>query len=191
MFFFCNTLVYRPLFHLARLRPIERTLFRSHYIMWQLGINARQIAEGFYETVEGQRSFAVQAIADAFAKSTGEDFFDNQQQMLRRLWAYCPGQFRSALWVMDSVHCHVPQEVHTPAQAFKVCVLGIWQVGVMWPLLWLFVPPGEAEITVGRQLIATAEVVLGEETIQHLLVDRGYVRSCMIIASAGPWKRCS
>ena len=33
MFFFCNTLVHRPLFHLRRLTPIERTLFRSAYIL--------------------------------------------------------------------------------------------------------------------------------------------------------------
>lgn len=175
MFFFCNTLVYRPLFHLARLKPIERTLFRSPYIMRQLGFNARQIEKGFYATTEGQRPFAAQAIAEAFAKSAGEDFFENQKQMLRRLWAYCPGQFRAALWVMDSVHCHVPRGAHTPAQDFKVCVLGIWQAGVVWPLLWLFVPPTEAEITVGRQLLAAAEAVLGEGTIQHLLVDRGYL----------------
>ena len=47
MFFFCNTLVYRPLFHLPRLANIEHTLFRSPYIMQQLGFNAREIEEGF------------------------------------------------------------------------------------------------------------------------------------------------
>ncbi len=37
MFFFCNTLVHRPLWHLPRLQPIQDTLFRSPYILRQLG----------------------------------------------------------------------------------------------------------------------------------------------------------
>lgn len=73
------------------------------------------------------------------------------------------------------MHFQVPRGAHTPAQEFKVCVLGVWQNQVVWPLLWMFVGPGEAEITVGRKLIAAAESVLGGGTNQHLLVDRGYL----------------
>ena len=49
MFFFCNVMVHRPLFQLKRLAPIERTLFRSPYILRQLGFNALQevLGEGF------------------------------------------------------------------------------------------------------------------------------------------------
>jgi hypothetical protein len=47
IFFFCNSLVHRPLFRLERLAPIERTLFRSAYILRQMGFNALQIEEGF------------------------------------------------------------------------------------------------------------------------------------------------
>lgn len=175
MFFFCNTLVYRPLFHLSRLKPIERTLFRSPYILRQLGFNAQQIAAGFYQTATGALPFSAQTIADAFAQSESADFLENQQAVLRALWAYCPGQFRAALWAMDSVHFRVPQGAHTPAQEFKACVLGVWQNQVVWPLLWMFVGADEAEITVGRKLIAAAESVLGVGAIQHLLVDRGYL----------------
>jgi hypothetical protein len=39
----------------------------------------------------------------------------------------------------------------------------------------MFVPEEEAEITVGRKLLAAAEEVLGEGTIEHLLVDRGFL----------------
>jgi len=175
MFFFCNTLVYRPLFHLPRLKPIERTLFRSPYILRQLGFNAQQIAAGFYQTETGTLPFSAQTIADAFARAEAADFLENQQAMLRALWSYCPGQFQTALWAMDSVHFRVPRGAHTPAQEFKACVLGVWQNQVVWPLLWLFVEPDEAEITVGRKLIAAAESVLGVGAIQHLLVDRGYL----------------
>ena len=175
MFFFCNTLVHRPLFHLPSLQALEHTLFRSPYILRQLGFNARQIEHGFYQTAEGARPFAAQTIADTFAHATPEDFLQNQQAVLRALWQYSPGQFQSALWVMDSIHFHVARGAHTPAQAFKACVLGVWQDSVVWPLLWAFVAPDEAEITVGRHLFAAAETVLGEGRIQHLLMDRGYL----------------
>lgn len=175
MFFFCNTLVHRPLFHLPRLKPIQQTLFRSPYIMRQLGFNARQIEAGFYKTAEGDKPFTARTIADAFARSRPEDFLANQQTMLRALWDYCPGQFQSALWAMDSVHFRVPRGAHTPEHAFKACVLGVWQDSVVWPMLWMLVSPDEAEITVGRKLIAAAEMVIGEGRIQHLLVDRGYL----------------
>ena len=175
MFFFCNTLVHRPLFQLPRLKPIERTLFRSPYVLRQLGFNARQISTGFYETATGERPFTAQTIADTFARAEADDFLVNQQEVLRALWAYTPGQFRSALWVMDSVHFHVPRGAHTAPQAFKACVLGVWQESVVWPLLWALVPAETAEITVGRELVAAAEAVLGEGAIAHLLVDRGYL----------------
>lgn len=175
MFFFCNTLVHRPLFHLPRLKQIESTLFRSPYIMRQLGFNARQVAEGFYDTAEGQRPFAAQTIADTFAEVKAEDFLANQQRVLGALWDYCPGEFLSALWVMDSVHFHLPRGAHTPERAFKACVLGVWQDEVVWPLLWQLAPSDEAEITVGRKLMAAAEEVIGQGAIEHLLVDRGYL----------------
>lgn len=175
MFFFCNTLVHRPLFHLPRLKPIQQTLFRSPHIMRQLGFNARQIERGFYKTAESHKPFTAQAIADAFARSRPEDFLNNQQAVLRSLWDYCPGQFESALWAMDSVHFRVPRGAHTAEHAFKACVLGVWQDGVVWPMLWMLVSPDEAEITVGRKLVAAAETIIGEGSIQHLLVDRGYL----------------
>lgn len=43
IFFFCHTLIYRPLLQLKRLAPIERTLFRSAYMLRQPGFNALQI----------------------------------------------------------------------------------------------------------------------------------------------------
>jgi len=175
MFFFCHTLVYRPLFHLTRLAPIERVLFRSPYILRQLGFNARQIEQGFYQTPDSQRPFTVQPVEDCFAKSQAGDFLENQMRVLRALKEYCPGEFVSELWVMDSVHIHVPRGAHTPAHDFKVCLLGVWQESVVWPLLWAVVPETENETVVGKQVFAAAEAVLGAGTIRHLLLDRGYL----------------
>jgi hypothetical protein len=175
IFFFCNTLVYRPLFHLKRLASIADVLFRSPYILRQLGFNGRQIEEGFYQTPDSQRPFTAQSIGDCFAKSEPEDFLANQMDVLRKLKDYCPGEFLSGMWVMDSVTIHVPRGAHTPEQEFKVCVLGVWQESTVWPLLWAFVPSTEHETTVGQKVFAAAEEVLGAGTIRHLLVDRGYL----------------
>ena len=177
--FFCNSLVHRPLFRLERLAPIERTLFRSPYILRQMGFNARQIEKGFYQTPDSQRPFTVEAIAECFAEATVEDFLEHQKLVLKALVAYCPGQFRRKLWVMDSLYFHVPRGAHTEALSFKVCVLGVWQKSVVWPMLWAFVPDTENETVVGQKLFAAAEEVLGQGFIRHLLIDRGYLD--------GPW----
>ena len=175
MFFFCNTLVYRPLFHLPRLAPIERTLFRSPYILRQMGFNALQINEGFYQAPGAQRPFKVEAIQECFARSKAEDFIEHQKVVLQKLISYCPGEFWGGLWAMDSVHIRVPQGAHTEPFSFKACVLGVWQDDVIWPLLWAFVPEEESELAVGKKVIAAAEEALGEGGIRHLLLDRGYL----------------
>lgn len=175
IFFFCHTLVYRSLFQLKRLAPIEKTLFRSPYILRQLGFNALQIEEGFYDTPEAERPFRAQTIADCFAKAEADDFLENQKTVLAALADYCPGEFLSGTWVMDSVHIHIPNGAHTDAHDVKVCVLGVWQDTVVWPLLWVFAPESVNETKVGKQVFAAAEEVLGEGTIRHLLIDRGFV----------------
>ena len=180
IFFFCHTLVYRPLFQLKRLAPIERTLFRSPYILRKLGFNALQIEEGFYDTPEAERPFTAQAIADCFAKAEPDDFLENQKAVLEALADYCPGEFLSGIWVMDSVHVHVPNGAHTDPHDLKVCVLGVWQESVVWPLLWVFVPESMNETKVGKKVFAAAEEALGQGAIRHLLVDRGFVDGAWI-----------
>jgi hypothetical protein len=175
IFFFCHTLIYRPLFRLARLAAIEQTLFRSPYILRQLGFNARQIEHGFYHTPDSQRPFTVEAIPECFAGSQASDFLVHQQQVLRKLVDYCPGELRSQLWVMDSVYISVPAGAHTPGLHFKVCVLGIWQDQVVWPLLWAFVPAEQHDLPAAKRLVEAAEAVLGQGFMRHLLLDRGFL----------------
>jgi len=91
--------------------------------------------------VAGAKPFTIKALTEVFARTQSADFLANQQEVLRALWSYCPGEFRSALWVMDSVHFQVPAGAHTPAESFKACVLGVWQDSVVWPLLWAFDAP--------------------------------------------------
>ena len=175
MFFFCHTLIYRPLFTLKRLAPIERTLFRSPYILRQLGFNALQIQQGFYHTPAGQHPFTVGALAECFAAAEAADFLAHQRRLLARLVAHCPGQFLSGLWVMDSVTITVPRGAHSAGFSFKACVLGVWHEEVVWPALWAFVPEHQNDTVVGQYLFAAAEEVLGRGFIRHLLVDRGFL----------------
>lgn len=76
---------------------------------------------------------------------------------------------------MDSLHFGVPAGTHTEEFRFKACVLGPWQAEVVWPLLWAFVRDDQHESVVGKQVLATAEEVLGKGFIRHLLIDRGYL----------------
>jgi len=175
IFFFCNTLIHRPLFQLPRLAHVGRVLFRSPYILRQLGFNAQQIERGFYQTEGGQRPFDEEAIAECFARSKGEDFLENQKTLLRRLVSYFPGQFREGVWVMDSVHFSTPQGNRVPAGEYKACVLGILQDTTVWPMLWLLGGADLHETVVGKKLLAAAEEGLGAGFIRHLLIDRGYL----------------
>jgi hypothetical protein len=122
MFFFCNTLVYRPLFHLPRLKPIERTLFRSPFIMRRMGFNARQMHTGFYQTREGEQPFTAQTIAETFARATPADFLASQQAVLGALWDYCPGVV-SIGGVGDEQRTlpHSPRCIHSEADLHSVC----------------------------------------------------------------------
>jgi len=180
IFFFCNTLLYRPLFHLQRVTPIEHTLFRSPYILRQLGFNAMQIEQGFYHTPQGQHPFTAEALLECFAGCQAADFLVSQKEVLKRVMRYCPAQFRSALWVMDSISFRVSPGAHSPPFAFRACVLGIWQERVVWPMLWAFVTESENESVVGKRVFAAAEEVLGPGFAAHLLVDRGYLDGAWI-----------
>ncbi len=175
--FFCSGLLYKPLFQLPSLKQIGTVLFRSPYILRQLGFNAQQICDGFYQTQtpQAQKPFDPEAVGDCFASLKPEQFFEQQQAMLRLLAQCFPAQLRDGLWVMDSIHVQIPHGNHTPAADFKACLLGVYQGTVVWPLLWQFVDPAVAEITVGKAVVSAALNVLPRGTLRHLLIDRGYL----------------
>ena len=177
MMFFCSGLLYKPLFQLPSLQQIGSVLFRSPYILRQLGFNAQQMETGFYHTAHrpAQKPFDPEAIGECFAALQSEHYFEQQTQMLKLLAQRFPAQLRDGLWVMDSIHVHLPRGQHTPAADFKACVLGVYQGTVVWPLLWQFVDPDVAELTVGKTVIAAALQALPHGTLRHLLVDRGYL----------------
>jgi hypothetical protein len=92
---------------------------------------------------------------------------------------YFPGQFRADLWVMDSVHAGTPHGARVEPGHYKSCVLGAWQDSAVWPALWVFEEESASDITVGKEVLAAAEDVLGPGFIRHLLIDRGFID--------GPW----
>ena len=127
--FFGLGLRYKQLFHLSSLSQVGRVLFRSPYILHQLGFNAQQIDDGFYHTQspQAQKPFDPEAISECFAMVAADRYFEQQQAMLKVLSQHFPAQLRNGLWVMDSIHVSIQRGQHTPVADFKVCVLGIYQ----------------------------------------------------------------
>jgi len=174
-FFFCHTLLYRPLFQLPRLADIGDTLFRSPYILRLLGFNARQMDVGFYAG-EGQKPFDVESIGEFFAQATTEDFLTLQLRWLEAIYRAWPLVFAKGLWVMDSVHFSTPKGARgLPEGEYKVCLLGVWQDGEVWPLLWRFADADASDLSLGKEVIGQALMVLGEGVIRFLLLDRGLI----------------
>ena len=174
-FFFCHTLVYRPLFQLPRLADIGDTLFRSPSILRLLGFNARQIEAGFYAS-QGQKPFDVESISEFFIPATSEDFFSFQLRWLEAIRRAWPQVFAAGLWVMDSVHFSTPRGARgLPPGEYKVCILGVWQEGEVWPLLWRFAEAHTADLSLGHEVMDGALRVLGRGVIRRLLVDRGFI----------------
>jgi len=168
-------MLYRPLFRLPRLAQIGDTLFRSPFILRLLGFNARQVQRGFYAG-SGEKPFDPEALGEFFARATDEDFFAHQVEWLKGIHRAWPEVFRAGVWVMDGLRFTVARGGHgVPAGDYKVCVLGVWQGGEVWPLLWRFGDGTDHDLPLGKEVLASAQEVLGEGTIRHLLVDAGFL----------------
>jgi hypothetical protein len=173
--FFCDSLLYRPLFKLDSLRQIGAVLFRSPFVLRQLGFNARQIDSGFYASA-GRTPFDEEALADFFAAVPTEDLQAYNQKIAVTLVSEFPELRTSGRWAMDTVYFKTPPGPHDQTgHMYKACVLGVWQPDVVWPVLWSFASTDMADITMGRALLDQAQSILPAGTIQHLLVDRGFL----------------
>jgi len=177
--FFCQSLLYRPLFHLPSLQAVGKVLFKSPYILRPLGFNAVQIDHGFYRG-EGRKPFDEEAIAEFFALADSEVFLAHQEQMLCHIYQAFPWLFQEGVWAMDGVSFATPPgNHHLPAGAYKACVLGPCYRDAVWPLLWLFADGDAHDLPLGKRLMARVEELLGPGAIRKLLVDRAFLD--------GPW----
>ena len=173
--FFCNSLLYRPLFRLDSLRQIGAVLFRSPFVLRQLGFNARQIDSGFYANA-GRTPFDEEALADFFAAVSAEDLQAYHQQIAVTLITQFPDLRTGGRWAMDTVYFSTPPGPHDENRhMYKACVLGVWQPDVVWPVLWSFASTDVADLTMGKALLDQTHTILPPGTIQHLLVDRGFL----------------
>lgn len=173
--FFCNALLYRPLFRLDSLRQIGAVLFRSPYVLRHLGFNARQISSGFY-TSAGQTPFDEEAVSDFFAAVPAEALQEYHQQIASTLVSQFTQLRSGGRWVMDTVYFSTPPGPHDQSShLYKACVLGVWQPDVVWPVLWSFASGDVSDISMGKALVDQARTALPPGTIQHLLVDRGFL----------------
>ncbi len=173
-FFFCHSLLDKPLVQIERLNHLPDVLFRSPQVMRQLGFNARQISAGFYEHA-GQKPFDIEALCDFFAASTDEDYLAHQQRVLKQMVVEWPGVWASGKLVMDSMIFTTAPGAHgLAAGRYKVGVLALWRDEVVWPVLWKFGEKHASDHTLGQSLSAAALEILGER-MKHLVVDRGFL----------------
>jgi hypothetical protein len=173
-FFFCHSLLYKPLLKIERLNHLPDVLFRSPQVMRQLGFNARQIEAGFYENA-GHKPFDIEALCDFFATTTDDDYVAHQQRMLKQMVVEWPQVWASGKWVMDSmIFATAPGAHDLAAGRYKVCVLALWRDDVLWPMLWQFGDEHASDHTLGQSVIAAAVELLGER-MKHLLIDRGFL----------------
>lgn len=178
-FFFCMTLLHLPLFRMRHLADIEDVLFRSPFILRSLGFNARQIAEGFYSTIDGPRPFTAEALADFFSDVTGDELLSQQLGMLRKLRLCFPDVFQSGVYSMDCMTIAAPPGKCglSPAR-FVVCVLSLHLGKIAIPVLWSFAPEtgeGTGDVSLGRRLVARAREALQPGDLDLLLIDRGFI----------------
>lgn len=150
--FFCQSLLYRPLFQLPSLQAVGNVLFRSPYVLRHLGFNAVQLEQGFYQT-NGRKPFDEEAMAEFFALADVDAFLLHQEQMLRQLYRQFPWLFRDGVWAMDSMAFSTPPGNHgLPAGHYKVCILGVWYQEAVWPVLWLFADSEAHDLPLGKRL---------------------------------------
>ncbi len=182
--FFGNLLVYKALLRLTSLQQATRVLFRSPAVLRRMGFNWHQGHEGFY--VNGAvKPFNAEALADFFAEFTSEQLWEYQLAILPELVAACPELLGEHTLVMDSITITVPAGHRGRAGAqYKACVLSACGHGQLFPLLCLFAPSTDNDLTLGKKVLQAALEKLPKQS-WHLLIDRGFLDGAWIGELAG------
>ena len=177
--FFGNLLVYKALLRIPSLQQATRVLFRSPAVLRRMGFNWHESHQGFY--VNGAvKPFNEEALADFFAQFSLEQLWDYQLAILPELLAACPELLGAGTLVLDSITVTVPAGHRGRAGGqYKVCVLSAADRGQIFPLLCLFAPPHENDLTLGKKVLEAALPLLPERP-RHLLLDRGFLDGAWI-----------
>ena len=187
---FCTTLLHLPLFRLHHLADVENVLFRSPFILRTLGFNARQIAEGFYQssTVNTPRPFTAEALGDFFGAVPAEELLGLQLSIVRQLKARFPSLFEHGTYAMDCLLVTCPPGARgLPEVRLKYCVLSLRLGAHALPLLASCGPDQgdeSGDVTRGRELVAKLREVLGKDDLALLLIDRGFLDGAWVAEQA-------
>ena len=112
---------------------------------------------------------------------TAQDCLEHCLAVLSRLLAAYPQYFLGATLIVDSKGVYAPagkangKGERLAAVALKVCTLSVVVEGEAVPLVWLFAPQDEAEVTLGKQLLERALPLLAPAGVATLLLDAGYL----------------
>lgn len=177
--FFGNLLIYKALLRITSLQQATRVLFRSPAVLRRLGFNWHQSHKGFY--VNGAvKPFNAEALADFFAEFTAEQLWEYQLSILPELVASCPELLGEHTLVMDSITVTVPAGHRGRAGAqYKACVLSACGHGQIFPLLCLFAPSTDNDLTLGKKVLKAALEKLPKQH-WHVLIDRGFLDGAWI-----------
>jgi hypothetical protein len=110
-----------------------------------------------------------------------QDCLEHGLEVLALLIGAHPEYFRGATLIVDSKGVYAPpgkasaQGERLEAVALKVCTLSVVVEGEALPVVWLFAPQEEAEVTLGKQLLEAALPLLVPAGAQTLLLDAGYL----------------
>ena len=172
--FFGNLLLHKALLRIPSLQQATRVLFRSPAVLRRLGFNWHQSHAGFY--VNGAvKPFNAEALADFFADLTAEQLWEYQLTILPELLAACPELLGEHTLVMDSITVTVPAGHRGRAGAqYKACVLAAYGQNQIFPLLCLFAPRTDNDLTLGKKVLKAALEKLPKQP-WHLLIDRGFL----------------
>jgi hypothetical protein len=171
-FFFCHTVLHQPLFRCPALTGTETNLFRSSSAMRLLGFNARSMRVGFYAD-DDPTPQNMESVGELFSDTTEEDLFAFQRRWLHAIERAWPRILANRLWVLDCLPFSTATGGPSTDQ-YKVCVLGLWHDGEVWPLLWRFAEAGRSDLSLGLSVITEAERILGPSAIDSLLVSHRF-----------------
>ena len=179
--FLAQTLLVRPLFAVSSLSQLGPVLSADPAVLHLLGFNAHQIRNGFRANAN-RRPFDEEALADFAASIEAQHCLEHCLAVVGQLMAFHPELFEGATLLMDCKGVYAPpgkagpkSKRHLPAVSLKVCTLSMLIEGQALPLVWLFGQQHEADLALGKSLLAQALPLLSETGVEELLLDAGFI----------------
>ena len=188
-----QVLLVRPLFAVSSLSKLGAVLSMDRAVLQLLGFNAHSIEHGFRENAN-RCPFDEEALADFGAQISAQDCLEHSIAVVKLLIGANPEYFEGATIVVDSKEVYASAGKSRPQQGdrlppvkLKACTLSLLVKGRAVPMVWLFAPDTQAEVTLGKALLEAALPTLVRAGVVQLVVDAGYVDGEWLGGLARQW----